>query len=183
MRIEVDKKYITRLVNCGMLIMVSTSNSEKKNTAPCAWHTPLSKSPPLLGIALAKKHFSSNLIKQTNKFIINILGWEHLSSVVQCGKISGYEKDKFTITGFTPQSGIALKDCYFIKESVCHIECELKNIYDVSDHHFFVGEGVYAEADDEYFKEGIWDTSNLDLIFHLGGSYFFKSSPAINFDV
>lgn len=181
MKKEIDKNQASRLINCGMVVMVSCAYKDKKNITACAWHQPLSKSPSAVGIALAKNHFSSELIKQAEEFIINIPCWELLDKVVMCGSVSGYKVDKFKEANFTPEKAHTLVKTPKISECIGILECSLMGVKEAGDHYFFMGEVVYAEAEEKYFTNGFWDTSKVDLIFHLGGKYFCKSSSYIEY--
>jgi flavin reductase (DIM6/NTAB) family NADH-FMN oxidoreductase RutF len=50
------------------------------------------------------------------------------------------------------------------------------NSIEVGDHIIFFGEVLYADAEEEFFKDGVWDTTKAGLIYHLGGTLFMKSS-------
>ena len=177
MKKAIAKEKSSRLINCGMVIMVSSNYKDKNNIVTCAWRMPGSKNPPLLGVALAKSHFSSELIKKNGEFIINIPSWGLLDKVVLCGSFSGRDKDKFKETGLISQKANHLVKTPKIKECIGSIECVLSDIKEIGDHYVFWGEAVCAEAEEEYFVNDMWDTTGVDLIFHLGGRFFFKSSP------
>jgi len=177
MKVEVGKQSVTRLLNCGMVVLVSCAYKDKQNVTTCAWQQPLSKTPPAVAVALAKKHFSSELIKKSEEFIINIPDWFLLDKVVRCGSLSGWDVDKFKTTGLTALKPKSLAKPPVIGECVGSLECTLIDVKDIGDHFLFLGEVVYAEADTECFVNDIWDTNKVDLIFHLGAKYFFKSSP------
>lgn len=177
MKKEVGKDNANRLVNCGMVILVSCAYRDKRNITTCAWHMPVSKVPSAVTIALAKKHFSSELIRKSGEFIINIPDWSLLDKVVKCGSVSGVCVDKFKETGFTSQKAHSLAKTPVISECAGSIECALIDTKEVGDHFLFLGEVVHAEADEDYFKDGFWDTRQVSFIFYLGSTYFFKSSP------
>ena len=171
----ISKDKALRLVNCGMVIMVTAAYKDKVTITPCAWHMPISKSPSVLGVALAKGHFSSELIPQSQEFIVNVPDWSLLDKMMICGAGSGRNRDKFNESGFSPQKAHSLVKTPIIKECVGNIECSLVSVKDVGDHFLFIGEVIAAQAQEEYFINDIWDTNKLDFIFHLGGGYFFKS--------
>lgn len=176
MKRQVPKTQANRLLNCGMVVMVSCAYKDKTNITTCAWQAPLSKKPPAVGVALDKNHFSSELIRESEEFVINIPDWSLLDQVVKCGTWSGWNVDKFQESGLTSEKGHSLVKVPKIKECVGDLECRVFAIKDVGDHHLFFGEVVFAEAEEEYFKEGFWDTRQVEFIFHLGSRYFFKSS-------
>lgn len=177
MKIEVNKQNASRLINCGPVILVTSSYKDKTNITTCAWSMPLSKDPALLAVALAKKHFSSELIKLSSQFIINIPEWKLLDKVMACGSISGRNMDKFKENGFTAEKAHSLSDAPKIAECVASLECSLVDVKEMGDHYLFAGEIIYAEAEEGLFVNDFWDTNRAELIFHLGSKFFFKSSP------
>lgn len=176
MKKEVDKTGASRLVNCGMIILVTAGDGKRSTITPCAWHMPVSKDPPILGVALAKKHFSSELIKKNREFVINIPSYNLLEKIMFCGKRSGRETDKFKEANLTTERSNILAKAPKIRECIADIECSLNCIEEVGDHFIFLGDVIYAQADQESFSRGFWDTTKVDLPFHLGAKYFFKSS-------
>jgi len=181
MKQEVAKAQSSRLINPGMVILVTAGYKDKSTITPCAWHLPISKEPPSLGVALAKKHFSSELIKKSEEFIVNIPDWNLLDKLIACGKCSGREIDKFKESGLTSARANTLTRTPVIDECIGNIECSLFDVKDVGDHFLFFGEIIYAQAKQDYFAGGFWDTKKCDLIFHLGAKYFFKSSEYMEF--
>ncbi len=177
MKKQVSNSQAGRLITPGALSEVTAGYKDKATITPCAWHLPVSKNPPLLGVALAKGHFSSELIKQSKEFVVNVPQWELLNKVFICGKCSGREEDKFVKANLSKAAAKQLKETPVISECLGHIECKLSRTEEIGDHYLFVGEAIYAEAD--CFSEGFWDSSKVDLIFHLGAKNFFKSSPYI----
>ncbi|MEM7816616.1 MAG: flavin reductase family protein, partial [Candidatus Aenigmatarchaeota archaeon] len=107
MQIDIDK--VTRLLNPGEVIMITSAYKEKVTITTCAWQMPLSKEPPLVAVALAKKHFSSELILKSKEFAINIPDWSLLDKLIYCGSISGRTVDKFKETNFTKEKAKFLK--------------------------------------------------------------------------
>ncbi|MCM8787616.1 MAG: flavin reductase family protein [Candidatus Omnitrophica bacterium] len=176
--ISIDK--VTRLINCGQVILITVGFENKFTIATCAWQMPVSKEPPLLAIALAKKHFSSQLILKSKEFAINIPDWQLLDKVMLCGSISGRKIDKFDYAQLTKAKSKYLKYTPLIKECVGNIECDLAETKEIGDHYIFIGKPLYAKVKEQYFLEDFWDTTKVNLIFHLGSKFFFKSSPYIS---
>lgn len=179
MKKEVNLLDARRLINSGNLILVSTADEDKKNIVTVAWHIPLSSEPPLIGIALAKEHYSSELIMVSEEFTINIPNWPLLEKAIYCGSVSGREKDKFAETGLTPEPPVKLAEAPRIKECIGAIECDLYETIELGDHYLFIGQPVYAEAEEELFNDNAWDSAKAELIYHLSGKYFNKSSERI----
>jgi flavin reductase (DIM6/NTAB) family NADH-FMN oxidoreductase RutF len=179
MKIEVPKSKASRLINPGEVILVTTSYKDKSNIITLAWHMPISREPLLLGIAIAKSHLSYELIKKAEEFIINIPTLGLLKQVVLCGKVSGDKVDKFKESSLTAEKASRLVKIPQIKECVGHIECYLRDIKDVGDHGLFIGEVIYASAEEGLFDEA-WQIDKTKLIFHLGGTLFTTNAEKIN---
>ncbi|MFC1645950.1 flavin reductase family protein [Candidatus Omnitrophota bacterium] len=178
MKIEVPKSNATRLINPGGVILVSSCYKDKANIITLAWHTPISKNPALVGVAIAKSHFSYDLIKKSGEFIINIPDVNLLKQTIVCGSISGERVDKFKESGLTPEKSDKLIKTPRIKECIGHIECYLRDIKEIGDHGMFIGEIIFASAQEGLFDE-TWQVDKAKLLFHLGGKFFTSSSQVI----
>lgn len=181
MKIEVIKQKVTRLMNCSPVILVTAGYEGKTNITTCAWNIPLSQASATVAIALAKKHFSSELIKKSSEFIINIPEFKLLDKVMFCGSASGRDRDKFKESGLRAEKACVLKNAPKIAQCCAAIECSLTETKEVNDHYLFFGEAVYAEAETDLFVNDFWDTNKAELIFHLGSKFFFKPSPYTEF--
>jgi len=179
MKKEISLSKVNRLINSGNLVLVTSCSKDKSNIITLAWHSPVSFKPPIIGISVAKSHFSSELILKSEEFIINIPDWTLLDKVIWCGKHSGRDFDKFKETNFTPEKAERLIRTSKIVECIGSIECYLRDYKDIGDHILFFGEAIYAEADSEKFVNDIWDTSQAELIYHLGANFFMKSTEFI----
>jgi flavin reductase (DIM6/NTAB) family NADH-FMN oxidoreductase RutF len=179
MKVEIPKSKASRLTNAGEVILVSSCYKDKNNIITLAWHMPISRDPLLLGIAIAKGHFSYELIKKSEEFIINIPSLDLLKQVIYCGSIHGDKVDKFKEAGLTAQKANRLVKAPQIKECIGHIECYLRDIKDIGDHGLFIGEAIYASAEQGLFDEA-WQLDKAKLIFHLGGTIFSTNTEKIN---
>ncbi|MEO0070392.1 MAG: flavin reductase family protein, partial [candidate division WOR-3 bacterium] len=104
--------------------------------------------------------------------------WKLLKTMLICGTISGREVDKFKEAKLTPEKAAKLLKAPKIKECLGAIECALIDKVPVGDHIMFLGEVVYAEAEEDFFQNGFWNTEKAELIYHIGGNRFMKSSPS-----
>lgn len=172
MKIEVPVEEAYRLINPGCLVLVTSAYRDRYNVMAAAWQTPLSKRPPLVGIAIAAQHFTAELIAASEEFALNIPGADLLKQVVRCGKVSGREKDKFKAAGLTPVGAKKVR-APLIAECLGHLECGVVDRYKTGDHYFFVGEVLAASADKDLFIES-WGES-AEMIHHLGGNWFYLS--------
>jgi flavin reductase (DIM6/NTAB) family NADH-FMN oxidoreductase RutF len=65
----------------------------------------------------------------------------------------------------------------FIAQGLGHLECRLKKSLTIGSQYFFIGEAVYAEADDTWFTD-TWKPET-PFIFHLGAKYFVRPGRII----
>lgn len=178
MKIEVPLSRANRLINSGNVVLVTSCYKERYSIITIAWHTPVSIKPPALTIAVGKERFSAELIKNSGEFIVNIPGWEIMEEMLYCGTHSGRDVDKFKETKLTPEKAEKLLKAPKIKECIGSIECSVIDTREVGDHILFIGEVLYAEAEEDLFKGGFWNTEKAELIYHLGGNYFMKSAES-----
>lgn len=178
MKIEVPLNKANRLINSGQVILVSSCYKDKSNIITLAWNMPLSHKPPLLGISIAKAHLSAELIRKEEEFIVNVPQFDLLDKVIFCGTHSGRDVDKFKEARLTPQKANRLVKTPLIAECIGYLECYLRDIKEVGDHILFIGEVIYASAEQGLFSE-IWNVDKVKLIYHLGGRFFTTSDKEI----
>ena len=170
--INVEVKDSHRLINAGSLILVSVSYEEEKTVTPIAWHAPISGTPKLVGVALAKKHFSTELIQKAGSYCINIPILAHLEDVKYCGKVSGRDVDKFSESAFAGETCTTIDNLY-VAQCPARLECAVEEIISLGDHNLIVGEvkGAFC-ADDFLTEENTIDVKKYQVIQHLGGNDF-----------
>lgn len=162
-----------RLLTPGWVVLVATEKEGRYNVMTASWQMPVSVSPPLIAVSVAKKHLTAEYILAGRNFTVNVPGRNLLPQVHYCGTVSGREADKFAATGLTPVPGEKVA-APLIAECLAGVECRLWNVYDGGDHHIFVGEVVAAVAAAEHF-ENHWLLSRGEEGFpvnHLGGPLY-----------
>ncbi|MFY9177589.1 MAG: flavin reductase family protein [Caldicoprobacterales bacterium] len=169
--VPISKAY--HLINTGCVLLITSAHEDKKNVMTLAWQTPVSVKPVLVGIAVSKSHFTTQLIKGSREFTINIPGAELLEKVKKCGMFSGREVDKFREANLTPVSGKNVK-VPLIDECIGHIECKVVNEHITGDHVFFVGEVIAAYAREDLFISTSW-AEDASLLHHLGGKTYYTN--------
>lgn len=148
--------------------LTSISKEGKPNVMTCAWATPASEEPPIVIICVSKDSYTSELIKQTKEFVINIPTKKLLSELWICGKTSGRDTDKLAKSGLKYHSGKEVKSPV-IEGCIGYIECKLWKIVDAGECYAFFGKVLSAYADEKYIEKGLWSES-AKIPFHLGGS-------------
>ena len=178
MKVEIPKERATRLISSGNVILLSCAYKDKANIITLAWKTPLSHKPPLVGVSIAKTHFSCELVEKSEEFIINIPALSLLKKVVFCGKVSGRDVDKFKEAKLTPLKANRLTKTPLISECIGNLEVALRDIREFGDHKLFVGEIIYAQAEEVLFDQA-WNVDKARLIYHLGDNHFTSSEKMV----
>ncbi|MFO7891325.1 MAG: flavin reductase family protein [bacterium] len=170
-KIPIDSSH--RLINHGPTVVVSTRDENGKyNLAPIAWNSPVGKNPPTLLVVVGKSHKTNDNIKKTGEFIVCVPHRDQTEMVLETGKISGYEVDKFekfTIESFRGESVNALipVDC------VGFSECTVKKIVELEKVNIFIATVVQARAKKGIFTDRLLvEKEEAKTIHHLGGHLF-----------
>lgn len=148
--------------------LTSISKEGKPNVMTCAWATPVSEEPPIVIVCVAKEAYTSELIKQTKEFVINIPTKKLLKALWMCGKTSGRDTDKFAKTGLRYNRGKKVKSPV-IEECAGYIECKLWKTVDAGECYAFFGKVLTAYADERFLKKDLWSEA-AEIPLHLGGS-------------
>jgi flavin reductase (DIM6/NTAB) family NADH-FMN oxidoreductase RutF len=171
-KIEVPITQGRRFINYGPVVLVTASNGSRDNIVTLAWVTPVSVSPPLVGIYVSSKRYSHKLIKQGAQFAINVPTKDIIEAVKICGSVSGKDADKFEKAKLSREKANKI-GAPLIKECAAHIECKLFESVELGDHYLFVGEVVACSCEDGFLKpDGIVDTIKFEVISHLGSKSF-----------
>ncbi len=105
-----------------------------------AWQTPVSSQPSLVGIAVARTHFTAELIAQSREFVLNVPGGADLlpPQVGASGSISGGRAiDKFEKVKITAVPAQVVQ-APLIRECLGHVECRVVEQHTLGDHIFFL---------------------------------------------
>lgn len=126
------------------IAMVTARFNGKDNVLPVDWHMPLSFSPKLYAISLESKNFSSQMISSSKVFAVNFMGAEYEKQILDCGRLSGKDCDKFESAGFEKSEALKI-NAPVLKNALGYLECEVINIQITGDHTLFTGKVVYEK--------------------------------------
>jgi len=173
-KVEIPIIGAQRLVNGGVVVLVTAKYRDRVNVMTASWITAVSGAPPLVGLAVHRGTLTHDLMVQSEEFVINI-PWVGLAEQVQrCGELSGWEvEDKLQEVGLTADDANYV-EAPLIEECIGHLECAVVRTLDLDDHTFFVGQIVAAQVEEEAFDGESWVLTEEELkpLQHLGGRYF-----------
>ena len=156
--------------------LVVAGSVEKPNAMTADWVTPLSFTPPLLGVSIGHKRYTKKLIEDQGDFVISVPTLELLRDVWIAGTVSGAKVNKAEMLSVNFVESKSVK-APSIRECQANLECKLVNQVEAGDHTFFIGEIVNVSYGDA-FKEKP-DIGNYKFIMHLKGRDFTTNSSEI----
>lgn len=149
------------------ILVTCNDTAGKTNIITLAWHTPISRKPPLYGISLSPKRYSYGLIEKNKEFVINFIPYSLVEAADFCGTHTGKTTDKVCKTGLTliPSKNLSTP---LIKEGYAHLECTLQKIISLGDHSLLIGEVVAVSADTDAFENELLRTDQIHPCYYIG---------------
>ena len=152
---------------------VVTSHADGKNNAMAvAWHTAISRKPPIYGVAISPKRFTHGLIVASGEFVVNFVPWEKRELVAKVGGCSGSEVEKFLAFGIVTASGKVMQ-APVLADAYAAYECRVMERRAMGDHDLFMGSIVALHWDKEALsKDSMLDPGQAHPVLYLGGDYY-----------
>lgn len=131
-----------------VVIAIAKDKNGKANPVTLGWTMIASGSPPMMAIAVAKKHYSVEAINHSKCFTIAFPSSQMAEAALFFGSKSGRDIDKFA--EFVAQHGQAhcktepatTIDSVLLADAVANFECTLETQVPAGDHIVFIGKIV-----------------------------------------
>lgn len=133
-------------------LVLVTIPGKRPNIMTAALVHVFSFEPLLIGIGVAPRRFSYELLQTAKDFVVNIPTKELIDQVLYCGTKSGREVDKFEKTRLTEVAAQEI-EAPLIGECPVNFECVLTQSVETGDHVWFIGEVVAVHRDVNYTRE------------------------------
>lgn len=154
------------------VVLVSCGDLDRANIITIAWCGVVCSKPPILAVSIRPSRYSNNIIRENGDFVINIPTEDLLKEADICGTVSGRDKDKFAVCGFTKLKSSAVNSPA-ISECPTNIECKVTKIMSLGAHDMFMGEVLKVRRDTSILnKEGNIDYSKAAPIVYNQGEYW-----------
>ncbi|MFA4836716.1 MAG: flavin reductase family protein [Dehalococcoidia bacterium] len=155
-----------------LAVIVTCHARGKDNAMAVAWHSPVSQNPPLIGISIAPKRFTCELILESQEFAINFLPLEKAELIAAVGGIPGRETDKFKKFNIAREQPIKT-NAPILADAYAAYECKLAEHQTYGDHEWFVGEVVAAHFKEESFNAAeILDLAHVNPALFIGADFY-----------
>jgi flavin reductase (DIM6/NTAB) family NADH-FMN oxidoreductase RutF len=127
------------LTNGVYVVTVNYNGQVNGMTTP--WVTQLSYDPLLVMVAISPLRKCHEMITNSGKFSVNVLGTDQVELASRFGFTTGHEVDKFEDIS-TQQTAAANP---LLPEAFAYVDCELVETLSAGDHSLFIGQVVAAE--------------------------------------
>jgi len=172
MRLTFDVQDSARLLIGGPLVLLTTRWRDQTNVMPAIWTTPLSRDPPLVGVAIHASRHTHDMVRFAEEFALNVPGRDLINHSHYFGMVSARDLDKLTNSKLDTFKANKI-DVPLIGGCVAYIECGLEDALRIGDHTLFVGRVVAVQAEQESFNES-WLLTDDDYkpLHYLGGDRY-----------
>jgi len=128
-----------------VVIAIARDRAGRANPVTLGWTMIVSGNPPMMAIAVAKKHYSVDTITHSKCFTIAFPSSEMADAALFFGSKSGRDIDKFA--EFACETAPAKSiDSVLLADAVANFECTLESQMPVGDHIIFVGTVVCSHT-------------------------------------
>lgn len=131
-----------------VVIAIAKDAAGRANPITLGWTMIVSGSPPMMAIAVAKKHYSIEAITHSKCFTIAFPSAEMAEAALFFGSRSGRDTDKFAEFDCKTAPAKSI-DSVLLADAVANFECTLESQIPAGDHIIFVGEIVAAHNNTE----------------------------------
>jgi flavin reductase (DIM6/NTAB) family NADH-FMN oxidoreductase RutF len=157
-----------RLLGGGPVALVTTRWRDQTNVMPAIWTTPLSRTPPLIGVVVNPARFTYDMIRFSEEFALNIPARDLLNHTQYFGMVSGADVNKIELGKLATFKASKI-EAPLLENCVAWIECSLEDALRVGDHTLFVGRVLVVQAEEESFEE-TWTVGDAEYrpLHYLG---------------
>jgi len=131
-----------------VVIAVARDKDGRANPVTLGWTMIVSGKPPMMAIAVAKKHYSIGTIRHSKCFTIVYPSSEMGDAALFFGSRSGRDVDKMAEFDCTTEPARQI-DSVLLADAVANFECKLESETEAGDHIVFIGEIICSHVNTE----------------------------------
>lgn len=143
-------------------VVLIGAGEKEQNVTTIGMFGLFSMQPVLLGVGVKTSRNLYKLLEENPDFSVNIPSKNMVDQVIKCGQRSGSKVNKFKDVGLTPVPGKRIKSPS-IAECLINIECKRRDIMEIGDHHWYLGEVVHTDIVENYDRS--------DALLYWDGEY------------
>jgi len=145
--------------------MIGADVKGKPNFMTAAWITRVYSEPPLIGVAINRKHYTWEGIERNNTFSVNFPGADLVQETDYCGLVSGKDADKSAL--FDVFYG-KLETAPMIVQCPLCFECEMVESEFQSSKSLVIGRIIESYSDERFLTDGVLDPGKANPIVLTG---------------
>ena len=159
---RVEGRGIAALMHPRPVYLITTSDPDGvTNVASVAWVTPLSHTPPLVGLSVRPASRTATLTAGSGEFVVNVVDVSMSPAVRYCGSAANSGTDKADALGLElvraeqvapPRLGAAFG----------WLECRVEQCIEAGDHVLFIARVLVAHAREGF--DGAWDPESAPVL-------------------
>jgi flavin reductase (DIM6/NTAB) family NADH-FMN oxidoreductase RutF len=157
-----------RLLNGGPVALVTTRWRDETDVMPAVWITQLSRTPPLVGLAVNPSRHTHDMIRFSEQFALNYPARDMVNQTHYFGAVSGKDVDKLELAKLGTFRASKV-DAPLIQGCVAWVECGVEDSFRFGDHTLFIGRVLVVQVEPEAFDE-TWTLGDPDYrpLHYLG---------------
>jgi len=132
-----------------VVIAIAKDKKDKANPVTLGWTMIASGTPPMMAIAVAKKHYSIETIRHSKCFTISFPSSEMADAALFFGSRSGRDSDKLAEFKKCKTSPAKAIDSLLLTDATANFECTLESETEAGDHIIFVGKIIASHTNTE----------------------------------
>jgi len=134
-----------------VVIAIAKDKNSRANPVTLGWTMYVSGNPPMMAIAVAKRHYTIEAINHSKCFTISYPSAEMADTALFFGSKSGRDTDKFAQSNCKTEPADKI-DSLLLSDAVANFECELESHTEAGDHIIFVGKVICSHINTEEKK-------------------------------
>ncbi len=131
-----------------VVIAIAKDRAGRANPVTLGWTMIVSGNPPMMAIAVAKKHYSIETITHSKCFTISFPSDQMGDAALFFGSKSGRDIDKFAQFECATEPAQEI-DSVLLADAVANFECTMESQIPAGDHFIFVGQIVCSHINAE----------------------------------
>ena len=151
--------------------LISTkSGNGIRNIAPYSCIMPILRPLDLITLASARKRDTLNNIRETEDFVVNLIGTDLAGAVMPTARFSPPDVDEFELAGLSEKPSVSIRSPGILG-AYAWMECSLFKIYEETDYILVVGKVLRLEvADEALTSEGVLDVEKTRPLMMTGNA-------------
>ncbi len=134
-----------------VVIAIAKDKADRANPVTLGWTMIASGTPPMMAIAVAKKHYSIGTIRHSKSFTIAFPSSDMADDALFFGSKSGRDVDKFAEFDCKTEPAKEI-DSVLLSDAVANFECTLESEAEAGDHIIFIGKIIASHTNTEQKK-------------------------------